>query len=161
MVGKVRVPPDQRFWSKVDCRGECWEWVAKSRYTSGYGVISVTIAANVKRQIGAHRFSYELHYGTIPPGMLVCHHCDNRLCVRPDHLFIGTYADNNWDKTLKGRNPGNRTSRGRKQFALQGTELAEAKLMVSNGATQRAVAARYGVSPAAVCRALKASEVEQ
>lgn len=53
--------------------------------------------------IGAHRFSYTLHYGTEVAGMCVCHHCDTPSCVRPTHLFIGTDKDNSDDKFSKGR----------------------------------------------------------
>ncbi|KJK11726.1 hypothetical protein UB48_26925, partial [Pseudomonas sp. 2(2015)] len=77
----------------------CWDWQAKSRI-GDYGVF--TVRAGVQRL--AHRLSYEIHYGEAPPGrMVVRHRCDNPLCVNPDHLELGTHADNMRDKVRRGR----------------------------------------------------------
>lgn len=145
------LPVEPRFWKRVDRRSddECWPWTG-SAMVKGYGVLSVE-----GRQIGTHRISWELYNGPIPSGMLVCHHCDNPPCVNPAHLFLGTYSDNAKDKSVKGRNPGNRTNRGGQQFALTGLE-AEALSLLANGMTQRDVARHFGISPAAVCRWRKA-----
>lgn len=157
MPPKVGSPVD-RFWRQVARGGpdDCWQWLGAPR-GKGYGAFSVKVGdeARQRKQIDAHRFSYELHVAPIPPGMLVCHHCDNPPCVNPAHLFVGTYADNNRDKSMKGRNPGNRTSVGRQPYALRGDELEVARAMLAAGATQRAIATRFGISPAAVCRSLR------
>lgn len=88
---------EERFWSKVEKTEACWNWVgATSR--RGYGAMNID-----NRTLQTHRVVYELTYGTIPAGLCVCHHCDNPRCVRPDHLFLGTHADNMHDMVRKGR----------------------------------------------------------
>jgi len=86
-----------RFWEKVIKAGDCWNWTGATNGI-GYGRLG-----HRGKQVSAHRFSYELVYGRIPDGMLVCHHCDNPGCVRPSHLFLGTNSDNMKDSVAKGR----------------------------------------------------------
>jgi len=91
-----------RFWSKVDKRGEgeCWEWKASCQ-VNGYGQFALKRGKVILQR--SHRVAYIITYGNIPDGLIVCHHCDNKKCCNPNHLFAGSYSDNNWDTVLKGR----------------------------------------------------------
>lgn len=95
------VPLEKRFWPKVQqgAPTECWEWQA-SLDTGGYGHIGAGPGRPLKR---AHRVAYELTHGEIPPGLVVCHRCDNRRCCNPAHLFLGRQRDNIVDMISKGR----------------------------------------------------------
>lgn len=91
-------PFEPYFWSQVDKTETCWNWTG-NRYSCGYGRVHYQ-----GRRHPAHRVSYRLVVGEIPNGLFVCHHCDNKLCVNPKHLFIGTQKDNMQDWTKKGLN---------------------------------------------------------
>jgi excisionase family DNA binding protein len=88
-----------RFWRYVEKSDGCWQWTGAAN-PKGYGNIGRGKGLGTAK---AHRVSWELHFGPIPPGLYVCHACDNPPCVRPDHLFLGTAQDNNNDKIAKGR----------------------------------------------------------
>jgi hypothetical protein len=132
---------EARFWAKVFRQEEgCWEWTGAFR-TGGYGHLNVG-----GRFRAAHRHSWELHNGPIPEGMLVCHHCDNRKCVRPDHLFLGTYSDNALDREQKGRgrpqagewNPNKKLTEG---------GVWEILRRLANGESATSVSRDFGIGP--------------
>lgn len=93
-------PAEERFDPKVmpEPNSGCWLWTG----TADKGMYGMFW--NGKTMVRAHRFSYEMHFGTVPTGLHVLHRCDTPICVNPNHLFLGTQADNNKDRDTKGRN---------------------------------------------------------
>lgn len=93
----------ERFWSKVKILGEddCWEWQAYRCQATGYGRVGNGLKPVKVRN--AHRISYELSVGPIQGGLVVRHTCDNRGCVNPKHLIVGTQQDNMNDAVERDR----------------------------------------------------------
>ena len=102
---RPRIPLKERlekFTVKPESGDGCWKWIGR-KHQFGYGILQVTVEVNVLKVMYSHRLSWQLHVGEIPDGMSVLHRCDNPECTRPDHLFLGTQADNLRDMDQKGR----------------------------------------------------------
>lgn len=100
----VSIPLEIRFWSKVDFAGpdECWNWMAGTD-SAGYGKIGE--GGRGGKIIRSSRLSWEFLRGRIPQNRMVCHNCDNPLCVNPNHLYLGTPQSNMDDRANRGRMP--------------------------------------------------------
>ena len=121
----------------------CWEWQGSKR--SGYGRMIVGSRKDgTRRSESAHRISYIVHRGEIPDGMEVCHRCDNRCCVNPDHLFIGTHQENMEDRESKGRNkPQSGEKNGRAK--LSEADVLRIREKRESGVSFQKLANEYGV----------------
>lgn len=142
-MGK-KICPKNRFLEKYipEPMSGCWIWtgavhhVGKKRTPRGKMILD-------RRIVEASRVAYILFKGQ-PGALLVLHKCDNSLCVNPDHLFLGTQAENLADMTAKGRR---RSAIGSDQAHAKLTEekVKDIRTMVSQGESQTAVAAKFGV----------------
>lgn len=131
---------------------DCQDW-SGSKKSDGYGRAFLN-----GRAVRAHRLAWMLAFGEIPEGLCVLHKCDNRACVNPEHLFLGTQLDNIADMVAKGRQNTCRDVRGDQRW---GRKLTDAQVLELRReaqtwrGTRRALAARYGISPPHLCGILK------
>lgn len=141
--------PDEaqaRFWSKVDKTDSCWNWTG-SLTNKGYGQFQAGYGG-----VLAHRVSWLFSYGEEAGELCVLHHCDNRRCVRPDHLFLGTKAVNNADMCAKGRHVGWSWKRGKSKLSRE--QISAIRVMAATK-TQRAIAEVFGISQSHVGRIVR------
>ena len=140
----MKLTPRERFLAKIcpDPKGGCWLWRGMV-VASGYGMVRFE-----RKLYPAHRLAWKFFRGEIAPGLVVCHKCDVRACVNPEHLFVGTMADNIRDMKEKGRSPhGEKHSRAKlttEQVRKIMTMLAEGFMRVSD------IAREYGVTHATI-----------
>ncbi len=128
---------EERFWSKVSRSLGCWEWKG-TRNNHGYGVF----APVGQKQVAAHRYMWQLVNGPIPDTALVLHACDNKWCVRPDHLFLGSDADNHADMVKKGRQP---KGEGRPYSRLTSDDVRTLRRRFAEGTPARQLDREYGL----------------
>lgn len=128
-----------RFWKHVDKAGDCWVWTAYIA-PHGYGALQISKSIGPR---SAHRVSWEVNRGPIPAGVYVLHKCDNRKCVNPAHLFLGTQAENMRDMVSKGR-----SLRGEKcgRRKLNAVQVDEIRLHTLLKVPQKDIAAKYGIT---------------
>ncbi len=151
----------ERFWAKVNKNGPiirpelgpCWLWNGAIR-PNGYGAAAVD-----RRDVNAHALAYQLTYGEVATGLSICHHCDNRPCVRPDHLYAGTPRQNTQDAIRRGRM--NVEAFAHNQFHVRGEQSPNAVLtesdvlairlaLANKTATGLALAEQYGVAASTI-----------
>jgi HNH endonuclease len=153
----VPTPPEVRFWRYVDkngptsptAKGRCWLWTG-ARDTAGYGMLLVG-----RTHVVASRLSYEIEFGPIPDGLIICHECDRPACVRSSHLFSGTKKDNTVDALQKGRIArGPNNGKYRRDVSTE-----EVVRLYASGASARQVAITLGTTHVVVTTRLKQAGV--
>lgn len=121
----------------------CWLWTGMY-HSYGYGLYR----GEDGKQRYAHRLSYERCFGPIPSGLTVCHKCDVPSCVNPDHLWLGSQADNIRDATIK-----HRMAQGEKHYCakLTAAQVIEIKRMLFEGVRSIDIASRFSISQQSIC----------
>lgn len=153
-----------KLLKNINIKNDCWEW-NKSLTNTGYGKL-----IHEGKSLISHRVSFEVFKGEIPEGLFVCHTCDNKKCINPDHLWAGTQKDNILDAKSKGRLPiqfGRKHTqetkekfkkrlhsdrRGEKHHLrkLKNEDVFKIRNMLENGLTQTEIANQFGVHSSAI-----------
>jgi len=143
-----------RFWSRVEKIPfhTCWEWTG-ARASHGYGIfhLSPKMLGGTSSYTLAHRASWILKHGVIARGLFVLHKCDNRSCVNPEHLYLGTDADNSRDTRSRGRSKiGGITLPGDRGFKLTSEQVLKMHRRLVSGEKGAALAREFGLDPTTV-----------
>lgn len=128
---------EEFFWRNIKKTDSCWLFMG-CKNNQGYGRMSIKC-----KNMAAHRFSWNVHFGTIPINMFVLHKCDIRNCVNPEHLFLGTHEDNMKDMAHKGRQiPGNRK--------LELLEIKSIKNLIKSGERNYVIAKKFNMDASTI-----------
>lgn len=130
------VPLDLRFTRMTDRSGDCWVWQGKEITAAGYARLEMA-----GQRMAVHRAAYLLFVGSIPVSLSVLHRCDNKLCVRPDHLFLGTQADNVHDAMGKDRHCAG------ERHGMAKLTAADVRRIRASHLQKRTLGMIFGVSP--------------
>ncbi len=143
MLRSMKTPPAVRFLRYVspEPTSGCHLWTGGTM-GHGYGQFAESASSRDPKTY-AHRFAWRVEYGEIPRGLVVCHKCDNTLCVNPRHLFLGTQADNMADMKRKGRH-----LYGEKNGAskLTASQVGKIRAMCAEHVPQARIAKTFGIS---------------
>lgn len=142
------MPAKKTFWERVEKTDSCWLWKGARRL--GYGRLLIQ-----GRTRSAHIVAYEEAYGPVPTGLKVMHRCDNPPCVRPDHLTIGTQAENVLDAVVKGRHK-NPVMRGERHplAKLSAIDVAEIRHRAAQGLTSTEIAKDFPITARSIRRVI-------
>lgn len=135
LIVRKKGDPIESFWKRVEKTNICWEWDGYI-LPNGYGNHKVH-GVNAY----AHRYSWEIHFGPIPKNLCVCHKCDNRKCVNPNHLFLGTQKVNMMDMRMKGRAAKNKPHTTK----LTEQQVMDLKRLYSQGVDKNVLSQKYGI----------------
>lgn len=150
-TGRTSRPVMDRIWPRIKVsQTGCWEWTGALR--SGYGVVGIGSRSDgTRRAARAHRVVWEELRAEIPEGLFLCHHCDNPKCCNPDHMFLGTAAENTADMDRKGRRvntPNSGVLNGRARLDPEMVELIRSAYQ--SGVSQSALSRALGFSRSSI-----------
>ena len=152
----------ERFWRMVKKTELCWLWTGAlnlgKNKKGGYGKFMVKKVNGRGVFEASHRWAYRHYIGAIPPGAMVLHRCDNRACVRPDHLFLGSNQDNVNDMIVKGRHGGPRGESHPKAKLTYEDITKIRKLYSEDGLTQKQIAAEFSVDRSSISRIVRGKQ---